>query len=185
MDVYLNGSLVIQSNNNYPFRAYIENLLSFGREAKKSQHSALLWHRNTSEHFDTRGATNLGYTKRKTLAAESKKIDMIEKLHLDLFFQNRYLLNGVEVRFRLIRSNDLFRLNGNANQADNKMSLKEMTLFVRKVKLNFAVQLAHVKALQHGTAKYPLRHVEVKSFTVPTRNRSITKENLFLGQLST
>ena len=110
---------------------------------------------------------------------------MMGKLHLDLFFQNRYLLNGIEVRLQLIRSNNLFYLHGNANQADNKVSLKEMTLFVRKVKPNPAVQLAHVKALQHSTAKYPLRRVEVKSFTVPTGNRSITKENLFSGQLPT
>ena len=110
---------------------------------------------------------------------------MIGKLHLHLLFQNRYLLNGVEVGLQLIRSNDLFCLHGNANQADNKVSLKEVTLFVRKVKPNPAVQLAHVKALQHRTAKYPLRRVEVKSFIVPTGNRSITKENLFLGQLPT
>jgi len=32
------------------------------------------------------------------MAAESNQIDMIGRLHLDLFFQNRYLLNGVEVR---------------------------------------------------------------------------------------
>ena len=86
VDVSLNGSLVTQSNNNYPYRAYIENLLSFGQDAKNSQLSALLWHRNTSEHFDTRGATNLGYTKRKALAEESKEMDMMGRLHLDLFF---------------------------------------------------------------------------------------------------
>ena len=160
-------------------------MVSFGQDAKNSQLSALLWHRNMSEHFDTRGATNPGYTKRKVFAAESKEIDMMGKLHLDLFFQNRYLLNGDEVRLRFICSNDLFCLHGNANQADNKVSLKEVTLFVRKVKPNPAVQLAHVKALQHSTAKYPLRRVEVKSFTVRTGNRSITKENLFLGQLPT
>ena len=185
VDVYLNGSLVTQSNNNYPYRAYIENLLSFGQEAKNSQLSALLWHHNTSGHFDSCATANKGYTQRKALAAESKEIDMMGKLHIDLTFQNRYLLNGVEVRLRLIRSKDLFCLHGNANQAQNKVSLKEVTLFVRKVKPNPAVQLAHVKALQHATAKYPLRRVEVKSFTVLTGNRSITKENLFLGQLLT
>ena len=134
-------------------------MLSFGQEAKKCQLSALFWHRKTSEHFDTRGATNLGYTKQKALAAESKEIYMMGKLHLDLFFQNRYLLNGVEVRLRLICFNDLFWLHGNANQTDNKASLKEVTLFVRKVKPNPAIQLAPVKALQHSTAKYPLRRV--------------------------
>ena len=76
----------------------------------------------------------------------------------------------MEVRLRLIRSKDLFCLHGNANQAQNKVSLKEVTLFVRKVKPNPAVQLAHDKALQHATAKYPLRCVEVKSFTVTTGN---------------
>ena len=106
------------------------------------------------------------------------------KLHIDLTFQNRYLLNGVEVRLRLIRTKDLFCLHENANQAQNKVSLKEVTLFVRKAsKTKPAVQLAHVKALQHATAKYPLRGVQVKSFTVLTGNRTITKENLFLGQL--
>ena len=185
VDVYLNGSLVTQSNNNYPYRAYIENLISFRQEAKNSQLSALLWHRNTSGDFDSCAAANKGYTQCKALAAESKEIDMMGKLHIDLTFQNRYLLNGVEVRLRLIRFKDLFCLHGNANQAQNKVSLKEATLFVRKVKPNPAVPLAHVKALQHATAKYPLRCVEVKSFTVPTGNRSITKKNLFLGQLPT
>ena len=185
VDVYLNGSLITQSNNNYPYRAYVENLLSFGQEVKNFQLFALLWHRNTRGHFDSCAAANKGYTQRKALAAESKEIDMIGKLHIDLTFQNRYLLNGVEVRLRLIRSKDLFCLHGNANQAQNKVFLKKVTLFVRKVKPNPAVQLAHVKALQHATAKYSLRRVEVKSFTVPTGNRSITKENLFLGQLPT
>ena len=145
----------------------------------------MLWHRNTSRHFDSCAEANKGYTQSKALAAESKEIDMMGKLHIDLTFQNHYLLNGVEVRLRLIRFKDLFCLHGNANQAKTKVFLKEMTLFVRKVKPNPAVQLAHVKALQHATAKYLLRRVEVKSFTVSAGNRSITKENLFLGQLPT
>ena len=35
-DLYLNGSVVTQSNNNYPYPAYFENLLSFGQDAKSS-----------------------------------------------------------------------------------------------------------------------------------------------------
>ena len=75
-----------------------------------SQLSALLWHRNTCGYFDTCAATNTGYTQRKALAAESKEIDLMGKLHIDLAFQNRYLLNGVEVRLRLIRLKDPFLL---------------------------------------------------------------------------
>ena len=60
-----------------------------------------------------------------------------------------------------------------------------MVLFVQKIKPNSSIHLAHTKALQLVTAKYPLRRVEVKSFTIQMGNRSITKENLFLGQLPT
>ena len=68
-------------------------------------------------------------------------------MHLDLFSQSLYLLNGVEIRMRLIRSKNVFYLHGNANQAINKVSLKEVLLFVRKIKPNPSVQLAHTKAL--------------------------------------
>ena len=102
-------------------------------------------------------------------------------MHLEVFSQNRYLLNDVEIRMRLIRSKDAFCLHGNANQATNKVSLKEVSLFVRKIKPNPSVQLAHMKALQRGTAKYSLRRVQLKTFTVPRGNMTITKVNLFLG----
>ena len=108
---------------------------------------------------------------------------MMGKLHVNLSFQNRYLLNGVDIRLRLIRSKDIFCLHGNATGC--KVSLKEVVLFVHKVKPNASIQLAHTKALQLATAKYPLRRVEVKRFTVPMGNQSINKENLFLGQLPT
>ena len=182
-DLFLNGTLMTRSNNNYPYRAYIESLLSFGKEAKDSQLSSILWYRNAVEHFDERDDANLGNTKRKELAANSRQIDVIGRLHLDLAIQNRYLLNGVEIRIRLIRPKNQFCRHG--NNANTKVSLKDVALFCRKVKPNPAVQLAHTKALLHGTAKYPLRREEGKTFTVPQGNRSISKENLFLGQLPT
>ena len=183
IDVYINRSLVTQSNNNYSYRAYIENLLCFGQDTKSSQLSAVLRYPNTAGQFDTRGDANSGYTTRKALAAQSNQIDMMGRLHVDLSFQNWYFLNRIEIRLPLIRSKDRFCLYGNA--AECKVSLKEVVLFVHKVKPNSSIQLAHTKALQLATAKDPLRRAEIKSFTVPMGNQSITKENLFLGQLST
>ena len=178
-DLYLNDTLVTQSGNNYPYCSYLETLLSFGKDAKDSQLSSVLWYQNTAGVSNTRGANNAGYTTRKTFAAQSHEIDMLGRLHLDMSFQSRYLLNGIEIKYRLIRSKDSFCLHGNANQAENKVSLKEVCLFCRKVKPNPSIQLAHAKALQHGTAKCPLRHVEVKTFTIPQGNCSFSKESLF------
>ena len=88
IDVSLYGFLITQSNNNYSYRAYIQNLLGFGQDAKSSQLSAVLWYRNTAGQCDTRGDDNGGYTTRKTLAAQSNLIDRMRRLHVDLSFQN-------------------------------------------------------------------------------------------------
>ena len=37
VDVHLNDTLVTPSSNTYPFRSYVETLLSYGAEAKKTQ----------------------------------------------------------------------------------------------------------------------------------------------------
>ena len=184
-DLYLNDMLVTQSGNNYPCRSYLETLLSFGKDAKDSQLSSVLWYQNTAGAFNTPGANNADYTTWKAVAMQSHEIDMLGRLHVDMSFQSRYLLNEIEIKCRLIRSKDSFCLHGNPNQAENKVSLKEVSLFSRKMKPNPSIQLAHAKALQHDSAKYPLRHVEVKTFTIPQGNRTFSKESLFLGQLPT
>ena len=43
--------------------------------------------------------------------------------------------------------------------------------------------MAHIKALENGTAKYPLRPVDGKVYTIPQGAMSHTYENLFLGTL--
>ena len=70
IDVKLNGTLITSSNNTYPYRAYIETLLSYGRDAKRSQLTSALYYKdeggNTGfEEADPHaaGATNKGMVK--------------------------------------------------------------------------------------------------------------------------
>ena len=54
---------------------------------------------------------------------------------------------------------------------------------IRKVNISPPIIRAHAKALEQGTAKYPIKRVLVKSLTIPQGDLSITKEGLFTGQL--
>jgi hypothetical protein len=63
------------------------------------------------------------------------------------------------------------------------VKIKKAVLLVQKVKLNPAVLIAHEKALNISTAKYPIRRVEVKTFSLPTGTRTVNRGNIFLGQL--
>lgn len=61
-------------------------------------------------HMDDCEEANRGLKSRKTFTQKSDYVDMIGHLHVDLFNQERFLLNGIELRLRLVRSRDTFSL---------------------------------------------------------------------------
>ena len=95
-------------------------------------------------------------------------MQMMGKLHLDLFCQEKYLLNQVEMKIKLRRSRDVFALTGVTDTF--KIKIKDISLFVRKVQLSPSIRMGHVKALEKTSSKYPIRRVEVKVDTVPRGN---------------
>ena len=181
VSVSLNEKLVSSPSNTYPYRAYLETLLSYGPSAKDSQLTGAMWYKDTATRLDALLDTNTGYIKRKLKASGSKVIEMMGKLHSDLFAQERYMINNVDIRITLSRSKDAFCLMSDA--ANSKVIIKEIYLNVRKVRLSPSVRLAHAKALTITPVKYPVRRVEIKVSSVPRGNMDFVKDNLFLGQM--
>ena len=124
---------------------------------------------------------NAGLTKRAAFTAQSGEVDMIGRIHSDIFFQQRYMLNEVNTKIKLIRSKDSFCLMASANGF--KVKIVSAYLLIRKVKISPSVYLAHAKALERGLAKYPIRRVICKSFTIPKGYLDISQEKVFSGQL--
>ena len=56
-------------------------------------------------------------------------------------------------------------------------------LLVRKVQLSPSVFLAHAKAHESGLAKYPIKRVVCKTYTISAGNLDDNHEKLFTGQL--
>jgi hypothetical protein len=105
---------------------------------------------------------------KENIDALSNSVQMMGKLHLDLFCQDKYLLNHVDLKIKLRRSRDAFAFVADA--ANYTIKIKEMALYVRKVQLSPAVGMGHVKALEKTSCKFPIRRVEVIVDTVPTGN---------------
>ena len=108
---------------------------------------------------------------------------MMGRLHVDLFLQDSFLLNGVNVKIRLVRSKDAFSLMADGQNPDYKVQIVDAVLFARKAVLSPTVQMAHIKALEKGTAMYPIRPVDCKVYSIPQGAMSHTHNNLFLGTL--
>ena len=187
VDVYLNDTLVITSNNTYAYRAYIETLLSYDTEPKGTQLSSL-WYKDTCTHMDAvdiadGDIANLGFVARRTHLTQSHVVEMVGRLPVDLCMQDRFLINGVDVKIRLVRNKDAFALLAGVANPQYKTCIVDSYLFAKKATLNLTVQMAHIKALEKSTVKYLMRSVDCKVYSIPAGANSHKHDNLFLGTL--
>ncbi|XP_062589967.1 uncharacterized protein F54H12.2-like [Saccostrea cucullata] len=125
---------------------------------------------------------NEGFRKRHQSIDDSKKITLLDRLHLDLFQQDRFPPNGVDVRLRFNRARPAFYMMIKGGST-GKVKILSMILWVRKVKPTPVMMNAINQSLNTHRAKYPLRRVEVKTFTIPTGTQSKITDHLFQGQM--
>ena len=92
VDIQLNGTLITSSTNTYPYRAMLETLLSYGEDAKKTQLSSALYYKDAAGQMDTLALAagdgvvpNDGLVKRSRHTHRSRVVDMMGRLHADIF----------------------------------------------------------------------------------------------------
>ena len=78
------------------------------------------------------------------------------KLHLDLMFQDHYILNHIPIKLHLVRSKDKFAKVSPMDNINFKVKLDSVKMIIGKVQVNSVTQVAHAKALEMQTAKYPI-----------------------------
>ncbi|XP_020296637.1 uncharacterized protein F54H12.2-like [Pseudomyrmex gracilis] len=107
IDVYFNQKLVSPPNNVYACRAYFETLLNYSSEAKSSHLTTCLWDSDPpglmNDGFDA-PTENPAFVRRMQYFKNNRAVDLIGHLHCDVFNQDKFLINDVEMRLRLIRS---------------------------------------------------------------------------------
>ena len=188
IDIFFNQKLVSLPNNLYPYRAYIETLLCYSSEAKNSHLSSSLFYSDQPGNFEAfpnaaAANANGGLLKRQKYTLAGRSSDIIGHLHPDVFNQDKMLLNGVELRVRLVRSKDAFCLMDASADGKFRVQIKEASLMIRCAKISPGVLLAHANALSKTTAKYPITRVEVKSFTMHAGILGDTLDNVVLGRI--
>ena len=100
----------------------------------------------------------MGLAERHDRITESKSFIMMDRLHLDLFEQKKYLPNGIDVRLRFNRSREPFYMMC-GNSESGYVKILQMYLVVRKVKPIATLLNQLNEQMNATTAKYPLRRV--------------------------
>ncbi|XP_067119140.1 uncharacterized protein F54H12.2-like [Centruroides vittatus] len=177
--VFLNDKQVI-SQVNYPYRAILEALLFYSKEAQETFLTSALFFKDTAQHMDSI-ENNEGMAKRFNIGKQSRLIDLVGRLHIDLSHQPKLLINNVDLRIKLERSKDNFALM--ANNDNYKVIIKNASLKINKVDVSSSVQIGIEKALQTGIIKMPFRRTDIKVFTLSSGIQSTNISNAVIGQL--
>jgi hypothetical protein len=174
----------------YPYRAYLETLLTYGSDAASSHLTNAIWYLSN---FNTLACdptaqytydTNKGFIARWNRIKQSKEVEQYGRLHSDICNNPTHLLPSVSIQIKLTKSRRAFyKIN---KDADSKVEFKflDAQLLVNRVRHDPAYLLGHNTTLQAGgLARYYLTIVEIKTFTFSKGPQSLSIDNAVLGSM--
>ena len=183
VDVYFEGQLMTSADTNYPYRAMIQTLLNFGQGAKITQLQSQLFFKDTAGALDdAEGNANSGLAARALFTSESKIIQVEGPLMTDLNYLDRLVINGIRISFKFTPNPESFVLMSSTENPKYKIRIVDHALKIPHVTPSPAVLVNHDKMLQSTTAKYPLRHTEIRSLSLPQGSLNVN-ELLFQDQV--
>ena len=184
VDITLGDRLITQSSNTYPYRGIIECLLNYGNGTLDTQFGCGLFKKDTYGEMDEHDpdGPNRGLAARSAYSTRSRIVELIAPIHADMFFQEKLLINGVDLRIRFIRAKNDFCLMA-TGPVEYRVSIVSANIFIKKVSVAPGVKLAHARALTQANIKYPVDRVCLKNVSIPAGSRICNQDNLFLGQI--
>lgn len=183
VNVSLNETATNSSNDNYPYRAGIEVAMNCSPDAVNT-HMA-----NTMYYTDKAGADgkldasadNPGFVARQKALHNSKIIEVIGKLHGDIFNVSSLLLRNVSIRIKLHRTKPEFYVLSKSATVTGKIKILDATLYMKHVEVSALESMEIEEKLDRSPALYHTQRVEVKNFTVPSGSNSINIPNAIQG----
>ena len=138
VDILLGGKVISSSTNTYPYRAYIETLLNYSKEAKETQLGMDFFYKDTAGHLDELDPTgdNTGLNKQHEFRKLSKTMLSQGRSHSDIFNQGQLLLNGLLSKLTFQQQKNIFTLLSAVENPTFKVSFPEVMFCLHKVELN-------------------------------------------------
>ncbi len=206
--VQVNTTDIVDLNFNYHLKAYLETLLSFNDDTKKSYlASSCMYIPDEPDHMtkNTKTATAAAasgsgsgssssssstttppektpYDKRREILKSAVSFSI--PIHCDFFQCPKLLFSGNDLRITLTRNSDDFCLIAPRATTSYKIFLQEMKLELTRVRVSPLVSEIHAKRLGNGQlAKYHFPESEINTFVLPAKVTSAEIPNLVKGNL--
>jgi hypothetical protein len=183
--MYMNGELVSLNTSYYPWKAYLEIILSSGQDVSDSQLQAKLFYLDDSRMNDSNayGGSNGGLAQRYAFTQQSRLFDLEGPLYEDIFRLDKHMLNGVDINLKLFRNRAPLLVMSAESSPSYKVELLDVAFKACMIKVDSGVLINHAEILKEATAKYPLIRTEVKMNTCPKGSGSFIWQNVWSNNL--
>ncbi|CAG7831693.1 unnamed protein product [Allacma fusca] len=101
-EIYINGQLVMDTSNFYPWLGYMQRLLSASSIEKNGKLKNELWYPNTVQ--ESYVASDGGWNTRFEMSKGSQTFEMVGQILGNMFTQPRYVVAGTQIRIVLRRA---------------------------------------------------------------------------------
>ena len=146
LDFEIDGVNLPSNDNLYPYKAYLETLLTYGHDAKNSHLSTSHFVKDTAHNFENGLQGNKGYITRRKDVIGSRVFDFSIIPHIDFFQTSRVLPSNIPMKLKLTRSSDSFSiLSHNSINSDLCVKIHSLSLFVYRVHPTEEVRYLHNK----------------------------------------
>lgn len=190
LEVYLNDKLISENDNLYPYRAYIQTIITYSKAVKDTVLQTSLFTVNTQqidENFApvlVAGAnTNVGQVIRWQSTQFSKRFEVATRLYSEIFNINRLLPDGSKLKIVLHPHESAFCLKSPNNAQGYRVIIDHARLRIRHTKITDSVRIAHAKTRLTMPMIYPFNKTIMKFYTHPAGHSDISENNLVTGNL--
>ena len=183
----LNDQKITVSGEDYPYKCYISNLLTFSQDSKNTVLESQGWSSDTKRAMEITSNTgfvirNQFWRKDRLSANEYRKdgCTFLGKLYHDLSSSDKPLPPNTRVYFELKRSSDSFYLMcGDADTEKYKAIVTSCTLYVPIAWLTMEMLRELQIRLPKETVKYHFRRWTVRQMGIPRNKADFYSDSLF------
>ena len=188
IDCWLGTELVTERTPNQAFRATVEMLTGYGRDAAESWMQNALFFKDTAGQMDNANpaptgagdvAVNEGLKRRFEYTKENKRVAVRSRIYADLFSQPRPLVNSISCRLKFHLNKNEYCLMSDKTDAPYKIVIEDMSLRLRHIKLADEIY----KSIVTQSVVYPITRVKVKEYIIPQGGKSFNIANFVSGEL--
>ncbi len=184
--VYIEDYLVNDNNENYAFKSFLIDTLSYDMNAKYSFMQTQGYYQDTPNQMDSAGNASFGIRRDlfKNAAKSAYSLDPITfvgKLHSDLISSECGIIPGIGLKIELTRADLDFTLMipDLGDTEKYQLKIKEATLLCSVATLSADHYLKLQQNLDTKHAAIYYKRVQVQNKAIPANSKTFVSENLF------